>query len=121
MVELLLQHKANINAQDCFNRAPLHWSVVNTNIDCLKVLLKYEPNKRIKDKDGMSPSMWACHLDHLEHFKLINQLDNNVNMKLDLSNLEVDNDGRSWLHWSIRKNEPLQCLNVFLYIFFKFG
>jgi ankyrin repeat protein len=37
MVELLLENKANINAQDSFNRAPLHWSVVYDSIDCLKV------------------------------------------------------------------------------------
>ena len=37
MVQLLLENKANINAQDSFNRAPLHWSVVNPDVDCLKV------------------------------------------------------------------------------------
>ena len=36
-VELLLSHKANANAQDCYNRAPLHWSVINENVECLKV------------------------------------------------------------------------------------
>ncbi|CAF0704904.1 unnamed protein product [Brachionus calyciflorus] len=118
MVELLLEHKANINAQDCFYRAPLHWSVVNKEIDCLKILLKYKPNIHIKDKDSMSPSMWACHLDHLEHLKLINSLSddsfkNNSN-NIDLDKLEVDNDGRTWLHWSVRKNEPLKCLTYLI-------
>ena len=37
MVELLLSHKANVNVLDCFNRSPLHWSVVNNEIECLKV------------------------------------------------------------------------------------
>lgn len=58
----------------------------------------------------MSACMWACHLDHLEHFKLISKIDN-VN-KFDLNDLETDSDGRTWMHWSVRKNEPLQCLNV---------
>lgn len=63
----------------------------------------------------MSPCMWACHLDHLDHFKLITKIDN-VNKKLSSVNQnesETDNDGRTWIHWSVRKNEPLQCLNVF--------
>lgn len=113
MVELLLEHKANVNAQDCYYRAPLHWSVVHKETDCLKVLLKYNADIHIKDKDAMSPSMWACHLDHIIHFKLINKLDDtNVNKKIDINNLEVDNDGRTWLHWAVRKNEPLDCLKV---------
>ena len=37
IVQLLLQHNANINQQDCFNRAPLHWSVVVNETECLKV------------------------------------------------------------------------------------
>ena len=111
MVQLLLENKANINAQDSFNRAPLHWSVVNPTVECLKTLLKFNPNIQIKDKDGMSPAMWACHLDHLEHFKLLTKLDD-VNKNIDLNNLEQDNDGRTWMHWCVRKNEPFQCLNV---------
>ena len=62
----------------------------------------------------MSPTMWACHLDHLEHFKLLTRIDN-VNKKftaINTADLEVDNDGRTWMHWSVRKNEPLACLNV---------
>jgi len=119
MVQLLLDFNANLNTQDCFNRAPLHWSVVSKDIDCLKVLLKFSPDLGIKDKDGMSACMWACHLDHLEHFKLItskidNNLNNSNNSKKVITNneLETDNDGRTWIHWSVRKNEPFQCLNV---------
>jgi len=59
----------------------------------------------------MSPTMWACHLDHIEHFKLLTKLDD-VNKSFDLDNLEQDNDGRTWVHWCVRKNEPFQCLNV---------
>ena len=115
MVQLLLEHKANINVQDSFNRSPLHWSVVRADsLDCLKLLLKYNPSVSVKDRDGLTPAMWACHLDHLEHFKLLSKIDN-VNRKFDSisrSELETDNDGRTWIHWSVRKTEPIQCLNV---------
>ncbi len=108
MVQLLLEHRANINTQDCFNRAPLHWSVVNRELDCLEVLLKFDPNINAKDKDGLSASMWACNLDQFEHFKLLRKADEkNQNNEAD-----VDNDGRTYIHWSVRKNEPFQCLNV---------
>ena len=118
MIELLLEYKANINAQDSFNRAPLHWSVISANVDCLKILLKHNPNRNIKDRDGMTPSMWACHLDRLDHFKLINKLDTVQNIKnvnlIKAIESETDNDGRTWIHWSVRKNEPIECLNFLI-------
>jgi ankyrin repeat protein len=113
MVQLLLENSANINAQDCYNRTPLHWSAINKTVDCLKVLLKYSPNLNVKDKDEMSPSMWACHLDHLDHLKLLTNL-NDDDVKFNLNNLDSDNDGRTWIHWSVRKNEPLKCLKFLL-------
>ena len=78
-------------------------------------MLKYNPNRQIKDRDGLSPSMWACHLDRLEHFKLISRIDASAkNFTLHIAQLEqeTDNDGRTCVHWSVRKNEPLECLNV---------
>lgn len=53
-VELLLSHKANANAQDCYNRAPLHWSVINENVECLKVddlLGLFTPNSINTNRD----------------------------------------------------------------------
>ncbi len=76
-------------------------------------MLKFLPDLSIKDKDGMSPCMWACHLDHLEHFKLLSKIENKKS-----NELETDNDGRTWIHWSVRKNEPFQCLNVIFTSFF---
>lgn len=80
----------------------------------VKILLKYNADKHIKDKDGMSPSMWACFLDHLDHFKLLTNLNEpqtNSN-RISLDEKELDNDGRTWVHWSVRKTEPLKCLKV---------
>lgn len=121
IVELLLKSKANINAQDSFNRSPLHWAIVNPDMDCLRVLLKHNCNILIRDKDGMSPSMWACYLDHLDHLKLLHNIDPASNKISSTNNdhMETDNDGRTWLHWSVRKNEPLNCLNVIYIIILK--
>ncbi len=69
-------------------------------------MIDYDANRLIRDRDGMSAAMWACHLDHLEHFKMLVKLDEKE------AELEYDNDGRSWIHWCVRKKEPLDCLNV---------
>lgn len=66
----------------------------------------------------MSPSMWACFLDHLEHLKLLNNINGdligNAADRLLFQNdaKETDNDGRTWVHWSVRKTDPLKCLKV---------
>jgi hypothetical protein len=60
----------------------------------------------------MSPSMWACFLDHIEHFKLLANVHDSSLVKLKIDEKDVDNDGRTWIHWSVRKNEPLKCLKV---------
>jgi hypothetical protein len=59
--------------------------------------------------------MWACYLDHLDHLKLLCRLDEStsrVNIASFGGEVETDNDGKTWLHWSVRKSEPLHCLNV---------
>jgi hypothetical protein len=54
----------------------------------------------------MSPAMWACHLDNYEHLKILTTFYDND------SSEDCDNDGRTWLHWCVRKTDPLECLNV---------
>ena len=62
----------------------------------------------------MSPVMWACHLDNYEHLKILTNL-------YDKNDMDCDNDGRSWLHWCVRKQDPLECLNVFFFFSFSFA
>ncbi len=110
MVQLLLNSQANPDAQDCFGRAPLHWATVSADTDCLEVLLAFHANVAVKDKDGLSPMMWACHLDSLEHFKLLKK----VYEKMFVDEPDTDADGRTWVHWAVRKAEPFKCLNVII-------
>jgi ankyrin repeat protein len=107
MLRILLEYGAYVNAQDSYNRTSMHWSICNNNTHCLKVLIEYDANIHVKDRDGMSPAMWACHLDNIEHFKILTHLYEN-----DTNELDSDNDGRTWLHWCVRKQDPLECLNV---------
>ncbi len=108
MVQLLLESSASPNAQDCFNRTPLHWAVVNADTDCLEVLLRFSADIDLKDRDGLSPLMWACHLDNLEHFKLLRP----IYERRHHDEPDTDADGRTWIHWAVRKSEPFKCLNV---------
>lgn len=63
----------------------------------------------VRDNEGMSPSMWACRLDHISHFELLSQLEQNI---AEEDGLERDKYGRTWMHWAVRRTEPLECLRV---------
>ncbi|CAF0736386.1 unnamed protein product [Didymodactylos carnosus] len=106
IVRLLLEYNADHAILDVHLRSPLHWSVLTENIDCLKLLIEYKANIHVKDVDGMTPAMWACHLDRFDHFQELSRHGDDAE--------ERDNDGRTWIHYSVRKTEPLECLKSLL-------
>ena len=72
---------------------------------------------RVQDREGMTPSMWACRMDNIEHLEVLERA---VGNSQDSSTpLERDTTGKTWLHWSLRRTEPLECLSVSTYTIFK--
>ena len=67
---------------------------------------------RVRDKEGMTPSMWACRMDNIEHFELLTAVDHGDSDEDD--GYERDLSGKTWMHWSVRRTEPLECLKVTL-------
>lgn len=75
-----------------------------------QILLSHQAFCGIRDKDGLTPSMWACRMDNIKHFELLCKADNN---RVDESDgIERDANGRTWMHWSVRRTQPLECLQV---------
>ena len=56
--------------------------------------------------------MWACRMDHIEHFELLTAVDHEDEEEED--GYERDLSGRTWMHWSVRRTEPLECLKVII-------
>ncbi|XP_052832687.1 probable cyclin-dependent serine/threonine-protein kinase DDB_G0292550 isoform X2 [Octopus bimaculoides] len=109
-LEFIMNRRGDIHCQDTQLRSPIHWAVATPSTDCLKLLLPHDVNVSSRDKDGLSPSMWACRLDHIDHFELLckaNQWQND-------EEVETDDSGRTWLHWAVRRTEPLECLQTLL-------
>ncbi|XP_057417370.1 ADP-ribosylation factor GTPase-activating protein AGD1-like isoform X2 [Lotus japonicus] len=55
MVELLLQHGADINACDSRGRTPLHYCIIRGNTKAAKALIIRGANSRVADKEGNTP------------------------------------------------------------------
>ena len=81
----------------------------------MQILIHYKVDVKVRDTDGMSPSMWACRMDNIDHYTLVNDVMVNLDPRLNEmtdDNCEKDAMGRTIFHWSVRKTEPLECLKV---------
>ncbi|XP_033627472.1 uncharacterized protein LOC117290275 isoform X1 [Asterias rubens] len=108
-LEMLLKFGASADLQDSEGRAPLHWAAAISDIQCLQLLLQHDSIcVNIRDLDGLTPAMWACRMDNKRHFELLISSDNNIIEELD--GIERDTAGKTWIHWAVRKEPPLQCL-----------
>ncbi|XP_060599781.1 uncharacterized protein LOC132753347 isoform X3 [Ruditapes philippinarum] len=111
-LNMLLQCGGDFTIPDTQGRAPIHWACTTPNLDCLQLLINHHADVNIRDKDGLSPCMWACRLDHIEHFQYLCQAENfHVD---DADGIERDLIGRTWMHWAVRRMEPLECLQTLL-------
>ncbi|KAG5058509.1 hypothetical protein JHK86_013505 [Glycine max] len=60
MVELLLQHGANINACDSRGQTPLHYCIIKGKTAAAKVLIMRGANTYVADKEGKTPVKLAA-------------------------------------------------------------
>uniref|UniRef100_A0A1I8J686 ANK_REP_REGION domain-containing protein n=1 Tax=Macrostomum lignano TaxID=282301 RepID=A0A1I8J686_9PLAT len=112
LAELLVKYEASPDERDVLGRAPMHWSVTSTSTECLKLLLRHRADPRVRDADQATPAMWACRLDRVDHFALLSA-------RLAAASAvgsEDDRDalGRTYVHWAVRRQEPLECLKNLL-------
>ncbi|KAL8575228.1 hypothetical protein ACOMHN_042349 [Nucella lapillus] len=110
-LSLLVDHGATMTTMDTQGRAPIHWAVTTPGVECLELLLENSAEPTQRDKDGLTPCMWACRMDHIKHFDLLCRADYAVS---ELDGIERDGNGRTWMHWAVRRTEPLECLQTLL-------
>ena len=71
--ELLINYKANINAQDNNGRTPLYYYVVFGKLEGFKVLMQHKANPNLADKKGFTPLMAAAVNGRTEMVKILLQ------------------------------------------------
>ncbi|CAD5120999.1 DgyrCDS9543 [Dimorphilus gyrociliatus] len=116
ILEYLINYNADLNIQDNFGRAPLHWACTCSSTDCIDVLLNRDVSLDLTatDKDGMTVLMWACRMDNIDHFTKIMKAQGDKGLPQLGDGFERDKIGRSWVHWSVRRAKPLECLSTLL-------
>ncbi|KAH9518678.1 hypothetical protein Btru_005969, partial [Bulinus truncatus] len=111
-LRILVDFGGDFTICDAYGRAPIHWAVTTRSTDCLQILLDHQAFAGVRDKDGLTPSMWACRMDNIKHFELLCNAENNSVEEPD--GIERDVTGRTWMHWSVRRTLPLECLQTLL-------
>ncbi|XP_055861135.1 uncharacterized protein LOC106079642 isoform X2 [Biomphalaria glabrata] len=111
-LKILVDFGGDFTICDVHGRAPIHWAVTTRGTECLQILLAHKAHCGVRDKDGLTPSMWACRMDNIKHFELLCSADTNPVEEPD--GIERDSCGRTWMHWSVRRTLPLECLQTLL-------
>lgn len=65
-MELLIKHKADLNARDKNWQTPLHVAAANNAVGCAEVMLPHLPNISITDRGGRTSLHHAAYNGHHE-------------------------------------------------------
>ena len=97
-VEVLLQHKANVNAKDREGDTPLHNAAVVNASETAEVLLQHGAKINAKTEDGRTPLYNAAVVNASETAEVLLQHGAKINAKTE--------DGRTPLHIAVWVNAP---------------
>jgi ankyrin repeat protein len=66
VVRLLLEHGADINAQNQIGRTPLHWASIKGALEVVRLLLEHGSDVEVEDYDGKTALEFAADGGHGE-------------------------------------------------------
>jgi len=106
LVQWLLSHDVDVNAQNIAGCTPLHFAALNGSTQVCRILLKHNANINARDKRGEAPlhnvATPNTHRHQLDIMQLLLEQGADVNIR--------DNDGCTPLHhsswWQKEKNVP---------------
>lgn len=97
VVELLIQHGADVNALDSHMRTPLMESIRVSSISSMIILLNHGANPNMRDEKGFLPLSYAIHLGKMESIVML--------MRYNTETTNLDQRGRDAIEF-IHENWP---------------
>ncbi|XP_044728090.1 putative ankyrin repeat protein RF_0381 isoform X1 [Chrysoperla carnea] len=79
IVELLLQHNADVNVKNRYGQTPLYKAIEYDRLEIIELLLKHKADINAEDEDRITPLFYAIQNKKLKITKLL--LDNGANVK----------------------------------------
>jgi ankyrin repeat protein len=97
IIELLLNHKANINVESPDSHTPLIYSCIGGFMDNVNILLEYGSDINLSNNEGITPLMFASINGRKEVVTLLLENEASINIE--------DSYGKTALWYAIEKNE----------------
>ena len=66
------------------------------------------------DREGLTPSMWACHFDQLENLRILRSALARMDPRDDALFEETDCCGKTIIHWAVNRMASTKCLKELL-------
>ena len=90
IADLLIQHKADVNALDLGGNTALHWAAFGGHSACARKLIQHHARTDVRNNFGWTPLMQATARDHLQIAAIL--IDSGVNLDT------ASDDGHTPLH-----------------------
>ena len=71
MCQMLLEHKADVHAQDKKGNTPLHLALSGDHLDISRILLEYNAEVNSRNEDGYTPLLIASSNGNIDLFRLL--------------------------------------------------
>ena len=89
---MLIEHGANVSAQDKDGSTPLHWASIGGHVDVARMLVERGANMSTQDKGGKTALHWAIINGHVDLARMLAELGAEVSAQ--------DKNGWTPLHWA---------------------